>query len=237
MRGNGFASSMPMTSLNTERIIASISAGDLRHAQERGFDVDLGELGLAVGAQVLVAEALGDLVVAVEAGDHQQLLEQLRGLRQRVELPRVHAAGHQEVARALGRGLGEHGRLDVDEALRVEIAAHRHRHPVAQAQVALHLRAAQVDHAVLQPHVLAQVLLVELEGRRERGIEQLDVLGQHLDLAAGEVGVDRALGPRAHPALDLDARIRCAAGRPRRRCRACRDRPPPAPGPRGRAGR
>jgi nitrate reductase NapAB chaperone NapD len=54
--------------------------------------VDLGELGLAVGAQVLVAEALGDLVVAVEARHHQQLLEELRRLRQREELPGVHAA-------------------------------------------------------------------------------------------------------------------------------------------------
>ena len=48
---------------------------------------------------------LGDLVVAVEAGDHQQLLEQLRRLRQREELARVHAAGHQVVARAFRRGL------------------------------------------------------------------------------------------------------------------------------------
>ena len=57
-------------------------------ADERHLDVDLGELGLAVGAQVLVAEAARDLVVALDAGDHQQLLEELRRLRQRVELAR-----------------------------------------------------------------------------------------------------------------------------------------------------
>ena len=34
---------------------------------ERHLDVELGELGLAVGAQVLVAEAARDLVVALEA--------------------------------------------------------------------------------------------------------------------------------------------------------------------------
>jgi hypothetical protein len=60
---------------------------DLVLVQERGLDIDLGEFRLAVGAQVFVAEALGDLVVAVEAGHHQQLLEQLRRLRQRKELP------------------------------------------------------------------------------------------------------------------------------------------------------
>ena len=55
---------------------------------ERHLDVDLGELGLAVGAQVLVAEAARDLVVALDAADHEQLLEELRRLRQRVELAR-----------------------------------------------------------------------------------------------------------------------------------------------------
>ena len=35
---------------------------------------DLGELGLAVGAQVLVAEALGDLKVPVQPGGHEHLL-------------------------------------------------------------------------------------------------------------------------------------------------------------------
>ena len=90
---------------------------DLFLVEERGLDVDLGELGLAIGAQVLVAEALGDLVVAVEAGDHQQLLEELRALRQREEHAVVDAARHEVVARAFGRALGEHRRLDVDEAV------------------------------------------------------------------------------------------------------------------------
>ena len=45
---------------------------------EGHLDVELGELGLPVGAEVLVAVAPGDLVVALHAGDHQQLLEQLR---------------------------------------------------------------------------------------------------------------------------------------------------------------
>ena len=47
-------------------------------ADERHLDVDLRELRLAVGAQVLVAEAAGDLVVALHARDHEQLLEELR---------------------------------------------------------------------------------------------------------------------------------------------------------------
>ena len=68
---------------------------------EAHLRVELHELELPVGAQVLVAQAAGDLVVAVEAADHQQLLEQLRALRQRVELARRQPRRHHEVARAL----------------------------------------------------------------------------------------------------------------------------------------
>src|SRR5262249_25465582 len=44
--------------------------------QERRLDVDLGELGLPVLAQIFVAEAANDLEVALEAGHHQELLEE-----------------------------------------------------------------------------------------------------------------------------------------------------------------
>ena len=91
--------------------------------RERHLDVDLRELGLAVGAQVLVAEAAHDLEVAVHARHHQDLLEDLRRLRQREELARVHAARHQVVARALRRRLRQDRRLDLPEALRVEVLA------------------------------------------------------------------------------------------------------------------
>ena len=61
---------------------------DFLLGQERGLAVDLREFGLTVGAQIFVAEALDDLVVAIEARHHQQLLEELRRLRQREELAR-----------------------------------------------------------------------------------------------------------------------------------------------------
>ena len=69
----------------------SISVVDVVRRDERHLDVDLGELGLAVGAQVLVAEAAGDLEVAFDAGDHEQLLVLLRRLRQGVEAAGLHA--------------------------------------------------------------------------------------------------------------------------------------------------
>ena len=91
--------------------------------REGHLQVDLRELGLAVGAQIFVAEAAGDLEVLVEAGDHQDLLEELRRLRQRVELAGMHAAGDEVVARAFGRGARHEGRFDFEEALRVEVVA------------------------------------------------------------------------------------------------------------------
>ena len=90
---------------------------DVLVLDERHLDVELGELGLAVGAEVLVAEAAGDLEVAVEAGDHQKLLVELGRLRQGVEMARVHPAGDQEVAGTFGRAPAQDGRLDLQEAL------------------------------------------------------------------------------------------------------------------------
>ena len=55
---------------------------------EGHLDVELGELRLAVGAEVLVPVAPGDLVVALHARDHQQLLEQLGALGQGVPATR-----------------------------------------------------------------------------------------------------------------------------------------------------
>ena len=51
------------------------------------------------------------------------LLEELRRLRQRVEATGVHPARHQVVARAFRRAARQRGRLDLDEALAVEVVA------------------------------------------------------------------------------------------------------------------
>src|SRR4249919_165135 len=47
-------------------------------------DVELGEVGLPIRPEVFVAIAPGDLVVALHTGHHEQLLEQLGTLRQRI---------------------------------------------------------------------------------------------------------------------------------------------------------
>ena len=58
---------------------------------ERHLHIELGKLGLAIGAQIFIAETLDDLEISVEPADHENLLEQLRRLRQRIEFAVVDA--------------------------------------------------------------------------------------------------------------------------------------------------
>ena len=66
---------------------------DERHhlflVDEARLGVELHELVLAISAEVLVAQATSDLVVAIDASDHQQLLEELRALREGIEGTRL----------------------------------------------------------------------------------------------------------------------------------------------------
>ena len=98
-----------------ERPLRRLDAGGLERADdarlhhvehvvaldERHLEVELAELELPVGAEILVPPAGGDLVVAVDPADHAELLEELRRLGEGVELPRLQAHGREEVARAL----------------------------------------------------------------------------------------------------------------------------------------
>ena len=207
MRGNGFGSSTPSTDLNVVAQQLLHEREDVLLAHEARLDIELRELGLPVRAQILVAEALDDLIVAIEARHHQQLLHELRRLRQREEVALLRAARHEIVARALGRRLRQDRRLDVDEAVLVHELAQRARHGVAQPQVLQHRLAAQIEIAVAQPQLLADGLVV-MERRRLRLREHRELRREHLDLAAREVRVDGAFGARAHAALDGEHELR-----------------------------
>ena len=73
---------------------------DVVLVDERHLDVDLGELRLAIDAQVFIAEAFDDLEIPIEAGHHVQLFEELRRLSEGEELcPRSCATGRGSCAR------------------------------------------------------------------------------------------------------------------------------------------
>ena len=50
-------------------------AHDVSLIEEAGFDIDLRKFRLTVSAQIFIAEALGDLVITIEARHHQQLFK------------------------------------------------------------------------------------------------------------------------------------------------------------------
>ena len=132
---------------------------DVVPMDEGHFKVELGEFGLPVAAQVLIAETARDLEVALQAGHHQQLFELLGRLGQGVELSGMHAGGHQVVARAFGGGFEQDGGFDLDETVLVEVIAHELDHFMAQDQVVLHTLTSQVEVAVFQAHVLVGVFV------------------------------------------------------------------------------
>src|SRR5262245_25755297 len=65
---------------------------------EGHLQVDLREFRLAVGAKVFVAKTPNDLEVFLESRNHEELLEDLRRLRQSIEGAGIHAAGNQIIA-------------------------------------------------------------------------------------------------------------------------------------------
>ena len=177
--------------------------------RERHLHIQLIELaGGAVAARVLITEAGCDLEVAVEAARHQQLLELLRRLRQRVELARVLARGHEIVARALGGRGGQNRRRDLQEVVRHHRLTQRGDHLAAQDDVLLDGWIAQVKVAVLQAlRFVGLAAAVDLKGQGivAAAAEHLDLLGHDLDLAGGLLAVlARAL---AHGALDGDGAL------------------------------
>ena len=178
---------------------------DVVLVHEGHLDIDLGELGLTVGTQVLVAEALGNLVVALDATDHEQLLQELRGLRQGVEVARLDAAGDDKVASALGRGLEQGGRLDLHELTVVQRLANGEGKVGAQLEVGHHLGTTEVQIAIAQTGILAGLdAVLDLERRSDGSVEHLGVVGQDLNLAGRELGVGGLLATGAHDAVNLD---------------------------------
>ena len=181
---------------------------DLHHVvlvDEGHLQVDLGELRLAVGPQILVPEAAGDLHIAVKAGQHQQLLVLLGGLGQGIELAWMDAGGDQIVPGAFGGGFGQHGGLDLQKALLVEIVPGHLGHLVAGGDGMLHIRAAQVQIAVLQAeHVVGLGVLHDLKGRGLSLGQQPQFTDIDLNVASGDlVGLALALPHQAGGGHDV----------------------------------
>src|SRR5688500_2436212 len=171
---------------------------DVFGADERSFDIDLGELGLPVSTEILVAEAACDLEVSVETGNHQQLLVELRRLGQRIELTRMHPARHQIIACSLGGRLGEHRCLELQIATLVEIPPRALLQTVPENEVLLQLGPTKIEVAMPEAQVFGGQLFSSASRDRDcRNIgnrENLERGAAKLDLAGSYFRVSHFLG-------------------------------------------
>ena len=179
------------------------------------FHIKLGELRLAVGTEVLITVATCQLVVAFHARDHEQLLEQLRGLRQRVPGTRHQTGRHHEIAGTLRRGLDHGWSFDLFEAHLLQSVACGLRHLGTQLQIALHGRTTQIEITILETNFLTRQLVLRLVlqsgGHLERqriGLgKHLDAFGNDLDLAGGQMIVLIAVRTQANLAYNLNHKL------------------------------
>jgi len=178
---------------------------DIVFFDEGHFDIELGELGLAISAEVFVAEAADDLVVAIETGDHEELFPLLGRLWERIEAAGVHTGGDEIVTRALGGGEAKHGGFDIDEAMGVVEVADVLGDAMAEAEVAGHAFTAKVQVTEAEAGGIADVDVgVDGERRSLRGVEDGDGGGLELDVAGGEFWVLGAIPTSDDLAPDLD---------------------------------
>ncbi len=165
-------------------------AHDLLAIDERHFQVDLGKLGLPIVAEVFVAEAPGNLIIAIHAADHQDLLEELGRLRQRKELSGVDAARHQIVSGTLRCALRQNRRFHLQESLGIHELSRGLRNAVAKTQQPLHPGAAQVQEPVLQSNRLRDVGLIIDQERWCLGlVENLHIVDEDLDLTGRKLRI------------------------------------------------
>ena len=112
---------------------------------------------------------------------------------------------NQIVARALRRGLLQNRRLDFQESLLIEVVAGDLGDAVAQLEVALHGRTAQIQIAVLEPQLVVDLLVVRNLERGGLGLGQDAHIGHRdFDLTGRHLRVDGALVALGNHAADRE---------------------------------
>ena len=160
---------------------------------EAHLHIELIELpGRAVSTRVFVAEARGNLEVAVKTRHHQQLLKLLRSLGQGIELARMQTRGHEEVARAFWARGGQDRGLEFGEPLPDHALAHRINDVGAQDDVAMQGLAAQIEIAMLEAQFLGIVWLTkDRDGQFGRFRQDLDACNADFNFARRQSGIHR----------------------------------------------
>ena len=133
-----------------------IDLDDIIDVHEAKLHIHLGELRLTIGTEVLITVAACELEVAVEAGYHEELLQELRRLRQCVEGAVVHTGRYEEVSCALRGGLDEGRGLDLEEAVLTHEAADQIGDLRSRHDALCKLRTTKVEVTILETGVLVR---------------------------------------------------------------------------------
>ena len=115
----------------------------------------------------------------------------------------MHTAGHEIVARALRRALGQHRRFDLQKAVFREVFMRDPRDLVAHHEIPLHTGTPKIQITVLQAQQFARVAVVaRIDRRCLGGAQDLELPNLHFDLAGLHVRIDHVAGARFQNAPD-----------------------------------
>ena len=157
---------------------------------EGHFNIDLGEFRLAVRSEVFITETSGNLEILLHAGNHQQLLEDLRGLGQGPESAVVDTGRHKVVTGAFRSGSGQNRGLDFDKAVFIEVLTGNHADTMTHHQILLQYRSSQIQISVLESCILGRGGVVRDVNRGcFSGVDNIDGFSLQFNIAGRHVGI------------------------------------------------
>ena len=146
--------------------------------------------------------------VAIKARHHQQLLEHLRRLRQRVKLAVVNSGRNQKVAGTFGARSSQNRGLKFCKALVDHASAEAGNDFASKNNVRMKLFASQIQKAVAKTDFFRIFRVSEYRQRQVRRLgKQFDRGGTHFDFAGWQVFVERLGTARGDSAVHHNDRF------------------------------
>ena len=149
---------------------------DIFLADKCHLHINLRKLRLTICAKILIAEALSNLVVALNATNHQQLLQQLWRLWQCIEVSTLHSGGDQEVTSSLRSRFEQRWSFYLGKVTLMECLTKRKRKIRTHTKILCHLRTAQVNIAIPQAKIFVNInVVLNLEWWNCTGVKNLNL--------------------------------------------------------------
>lgn len=158
-------------------------------SDERHFEINLSEFGLAIGTLIFVAEASSQLKVFVAPSHHEKLFELLRRLGESKEEAGLGSRGDDIFSGSFGCAFKEDGSFDFEETFLIEVVSNHVGDAVSNPKVCRHSRPAKIEVTVLESEVFVNVFLIQGIRRCFGSIEEGESGGLDFDLPCFELGV------------------------------------------------